>query len=169
MVHGMGEQRPLETIRSFVESVYQHDTSLATVDTDDDNMLRIAIVPDGTTGSGELRRLTTLNDGPAKRTDFFEFYWADIMDGTPVEMVTSWIDGLLLRSPWRVPAHVRVYLAWLMLWALALVVLFSALATIYPQIANSLGPIDRLLDWLTRHHTSWGRWPMWLAPPTWRT
>ncbi|MEO8758238.1 MAG: hypothetical protein ABI398_10875 [Devosia sp.] len=152
MVHGMGEQRPLETIRSFVESVYQHDTSLASTDTDDDNMLRIAIVPDGTTGSGELRRLTTLNDGPAKRTDFFELYWADIMDGTPVEMVTSWIDGLLLRSPWRVPAHARVYLAWLMLWGLALIVVFAAIATAYPQVANLLGPVDRVLDWLTLHH-----------------
>ena len=153
MVHGMGEQRPLETIRSFVESVYQHDLSLASTNTDEENMLRISIVPDGTTGSGELRRLTTLDDGPEKRTDFFEFYWADIMDGTPVEAVTSWIDGLLLRSPWRVPAHVRVYLAWLMLWGLALVVLFAAVATAYPQVANLLGPIDRLLDWTTRHHT----------------
>ena len=157
MVHGMGEQRPLDTIRSFVEGVYQHDTNLASTDTDDDNMLRISIVPDDTTGSGELRRLTTLGDGPAKRTDFFEFYWADIMDGTPIEMVTAWIDGLLLRSPWRVPAHVRVYLAWLMLWGLALVVLFSAVATAYPQIANVLGPIDRLLDWLRRHHELVGR------------
>ena len=73
LVHGIGEQVPLETIRSFVEGVYQHDLSLANHDTDERNMLRIAVVPDSATGSAELRRLTTQSDGPQKRTDFFEF------------------------------------------------------------------------------------------------
>src|SRR5882724_5076909 len=136
LVHGMGEQRPLETIRSFVEGVYQHDLDLASGNTDGRNMLRISIVPDSTTGSAELRRLTTLPDGPEKRTDFFEFYWADIMKGTPVEMVTAWIRGLLLRAPWRVPAPTKIFWGWAILWVLAAITLFSAAITAHPTIAK---------------------------------
>jgi len=136
VVHSMGEQRPLETIRSFVEGVYQHDLDLAKENTDDRNMLRISIVPDTATGSAELRRLTTQADGPAKRTDFFEFYWADIMDGTPVEIVTAWIDMLLLRAPWRVPSAVRVFAGWLILWVLAIIVVTAAALTAYPGLAG---------------------------------
>lgn len=152
VVHGMGEQRPLETIRSFVAGVYQHDLELANNDTDDRNMLRISIVPDTVTGSAELRRLTTQSDGPHKRTDFFEFYWADIMDGTPVEMVTAWIDMLLLRAPWRVPPAVRVFAGWLILWGLAVVVVAAAALTAYPGLARYIPGLSRALNWFAGHH-----------------
>lgn len=151
VVHGMGEQRPLETIRSFVEGVYQADLSKATKPMPSDGMLEVSIVPDSAFNSAELRRLTTHDDGPAKRTDFFEFYWADIMDGTQVEMVTSWIDGLLLRSPWRVPAHWRVYLAWLLLWALALVFVFCLVAVAYPPLVDHVPILNSILKWINHN------------------
>ena len=157
LVHGIGEQVPLETIRSFVEGVYQHDLSLANHDTDERNMLRIAVVPDSATGSAELRRLTTQSDGPQKRADFFEFYWADIMEGTPVEQAVAWIDTLLLRAPWRVPLSVRVYLAWFLLWLLAAVVLFSAALTAYPDLLNSIAILPKALHWLSVHRVRVGQ------------
>ena len=46
MVHGMGEQRPLETIRSFVKGVYQSDLSKATKPVPAGRMLEVSIVPD---------------------------------------------------------------------------------------------------------------------------
>lgn len=107
VIHGMGEPRPLETLRGFVESIYQRDHRLAS-NPANVNPLQVSIVPDSAAGSAELRRITTLEDGPKKRTDFYEFYWADIMDGTPVEMVTAWIQALLLRSPWRLPKAGKV-------------------------------------------------------------
>ncbi|SEQ13930.1 hypothetical protein SAMN05428969_2153 [Devosia sp. YR412] len=112
VIHGIGEQTPLETLRGFVETVYRRDRSLASLPVGDNGMLDVSVVPDDVTGSAELRRITTLNDGPQKRTDFFEFYWADIMDGTPVDMVTGWIRTLVLRSPWRLPASPKVVWAW---------------------------------------------------------
>ncbi|MEO8685919.1 MAG: hypothetical protein ABI414_13895, partial [Devosia sp.] len=115
VIHGIGEQTPLETLRGFVETVYRRDRALASLPVGENGMLDIAIVPDDVTGSAELRRITTLNDGPQKRTDFFEFYWADIMDGTPVDMVTGWIRALVLRSPWRLPASKKVKRAWAIL------------------------------------------------------
>ena len=115
VIHGIGEQTPLETLQGFVETVYRRDRSLASRTVGSSGMLDVSIVPDDVTGSAELRRITTLNDGPQKRTDFFEFYWADIMDGTPVDMVTGWIRTLVLRSPWRLPAAAKVRWAWLIL------------------------------------------------------
>ena len=97
VIHGIGEQRPLETLRSFVETVYQRDLSL----TEDhpghrvnDPALglghRVCLGPDQATGSVELRRITTPTNRAGVGTDFFEFYWADIMQGTPAELVTAW-------------------------------------------------------------------------------
>ena len=115
VIHGIGEQTPLETLRGFVETVYRRDRALASLPVGDTGMLDVAVVPDDVTGSAELRRITTLNDGPQKRTDFFEFYWADIMDGTPVDMVVGWIRMLVLRSPWRLPRADKVKRAWAIL------------------------------------------------------
>lgn len=133
VIHGMGEPTPLQTITAFVDTVYCQDESLAKPTAK--RPLNISIAPDSATGSSELRRITTHgSDGPDKRTDFYEFYWADIMDGTPVEMVTSWIQALLLRAPWRVPGSVRVFTAWLILWALALITVTAGLLTLYPDL-----------------------------------
>ncbi|HUV32059.1 MAG TPA: hypothetical protein VMW31_00685 [Devosiaceae bacterium] len=125
VVHGMGEQRPLQTLRDFVEAAYQRDLSLTPddprfrVDLDNGEQLnRVWIVPDDTTGSEVLRRITTTESLVGVRTDFYEFYWADIMSGTPLDRVTAWLWGLLLRSPFRVPRRTKIVLAWLLLWAL---------------------------------------------------
>ena len=120
VIHGIGEQIPLQTLRSFVETVYQRDTSLnagfgreRTLETAraEVPLNQTWIVPDDATGTAELRRISTPRDQNGLRTDFFEFYWADIMDGTPIEEVLGWIRGLLLRSPFALPRDIRVWLA----------------------------------------------------------
>ena len=138
VIHGIGEQKPLETLRGFVETVYQLDSSLAGPKAEAGEPLKVAIVPDDVTGSGELRRITTLSDGPPKRTDFFEFYWADIMDGTPVDMVTGWIRMLVLRWPTRVPKQLRIWLAWLLLCTVTAIVAAAAIIAVYPGLAAAL-------------------------------
>jgi hypothetical protein len=132
VIHGIGEQRPLGTIRDFVETVYRRDRSLARGKSSESGMLDMPIVPDSSTGSSELRRLTTLADGPAKRTDFFELYWADIMDGTPVDMVTGWIRTLLLRSPWKLPHALKVRRAWRILLLVVVFILLCGVVTAIP-------------------------------------
>jgi len=138
IVHGMGEQRPMETLRSFVETVYQRDLGLTDPkhqvdDPDLGRVNRVWIVPDQATGSVELRRITTPETKTNVRTDFFEFYWADIMEGTPLELVTAWIRGLLLRSPSRVPRRVPVWIAWIMLWILAAIFVVFSIAILQPD------------------------------------
>jgi hypothetical protein len=157
IIHGMGEQRPMETLRSFVETVFQRDSSLrirgktALVDNDPDlgEVNRVWIVPDKSAGSMELRRITTSPHKGNYRTDFFEFYWADVMDSNPLDLVVGWLRGLLLRPPWRVPGH--VFLHWIIAWVFTLVGAYFAWAVAMPDerfanIARRIG--QTLRQWL---------------------
>jgi hypothetical protein len=161
VIHGMGEPTPLQTITSFVDTVYSQDESLAPPMAK--MPLDISIAPDSATGSSELRRITTHADGPKKRTDFFEFYWADIMDGTPVEMVTAWIQMLLLRAPWRVPKSVRVFSAWIILWVLFLIVVTAALVTIYPNLYTFIPFVPEFAAWFGSMRGNIGVAIVWLG------
>lgn len=163
VIHGIGEQVPLETLRGFVETVYQRDEDLHQGEAKerilaDDPQLgevnRVWIVPDDATGSAELRRISTPPNAKGVRTDFFEFYWADIMEGTPVEEVFGWLRGLILRSPFNVPPHLRVWLAWLSLWALTLLFLSVVLFIFDPSLAL-FGTFERLVRVLILAHRHW--------------
>jgi hypothetical protein len=116
IIHGMGEQRPMDTLRGFVRAVWSTDLSLTdpwpgkrTVDPDTGlDINKSWIVPDQRTGSYELRRITTpgMKDGE-RRTDFYELYWADLLRETPLKRLIGWLKGLLLR-PWsQVPDDAR--------------------------------------------------------------
>jgi hypothetical protein len=152
VIHGMGEQQPLDTLHEFVDAVYQRDpearggTAGSPPRGQEDELNPVSIVPDAATGSAELRRITT-HPAEGRRTDFFEFYWADIMDGTPLELVSSWIRGLLLRSPFRVPLRIQVWIAWLALWALAGLLLVLALFALYPAVFEGHLVVGALVDW----------------------
>jgi hypothetical protein len=148
VIHGIGEQRPLGTIKEFVETVYRRDRSLASGAVGPSGMLDVPIVPDSSTGSAELRRLTTLADGPEKRTDFFELYWADIMDGTPVDMVTGWIRTLLLRSPWKLPHALKVRRAWRILLSGVLLIILCGVVTAIPDGLQGLQVVQDIGYWL---------------------
>jgi hypothetical protein len=120
LIHGIGEQRPMQTLRGFVRSVWAES---------DDLKHRFATPglwskPDDVSASFELRRLTTSKSRSGLRTDFFEFYWAHMMQGTTVGDVVAWARVLLLRWPWRVPRPLLgIWL--LLLLALVLAALFA--------------------------------------------
>lgn len=155
VIHGMGEQQPMDTIRSFVRAVWETATGL----TGDHfhNPREVWSKPDVATGSLELRRITTRESIATQtftegvRTDFYEMYWADLSGGSTWDQVKAWISGLLFRNPFtRVPRD--VFLAWVMLWILALAITVLALATVLPTDA-SIG------SWYP-----WQHWPLrWLA------
>src|SRR5712672_1471114 len=82
VIHGMGEQRPMDTIKAFVRAVWETDAVITA------NKLphpsQVWSKPDPRTGSLELRRITTRESIPSPafahgvRTDFYELYWADL-------------------------------------------------------------------------------------------
>jgi len=86
VIHGMGEQIPMDTIKGFVGAVWQKDDIITANGLPDP--AEVWSKPDARTGSLELRRITTresivsLPQFPnGVRTDFYELYWADLIGG----------------------------------------------------------------------------------------
>jgi hypothetical protein len=89
IIHGIGEQRPTDTLRSFAD----------------------AILPEAAQGGekyfskpdplSELFELRKLQDRSQPRTHFFEYNWAYQAEGTNFRHILSWLSTLLLRSPRR--------------------------------------------------------------------
>jgi len=91
VIHGMGEQIPMQTIMGFTEAVWTTDADLIDPmrpdSTTGGKRERNAIwfKPDARNRSYELRRLTTESVAARGSTDFYEFYWAHLMHGTAWE------------------------------------------------------------------------------------
>jgi len=115
VIHGMGEQRPMATLRSFVDTAWVRNPEIRASRHTPEKGNPIWVVPDSRLKSYEQRRITTSHhDGV--RTDFFEVYWADVMGGTTVQHLWAWLRGLLFRWPKDVPDD--VFSAWMALWVL---------------------------------------------------
>jgi len=134
----MGEQIPMTTLNSFVKSVWTKDTELVERNRPDPNTGGARTdnaawaKPDSRNNSTELRRIATERDINGNYTDFFEYYWAHMMQGTTWEHVSTWIRDLLLRNPFkRVPR--RVLHAWVLLWVIALIVIGVVLWGMWPR------------------------------------
>lgn len=130
LIHGIGEQHPMDTLRGFVETVWTKDPAGKNKYAG----VHVWSKPDNVSDTFELRRLTTSQNADGVRTDFFEFYWAHLMQGTKISHVFAWIRTLILRWPRNVPRQLR--LAYVVLWIATLVVLgllLNAAATNSPN------------------------------------
>ena len=115
IIHGIGEQKPMQTLRGFVSAVWSKDEKVAHQYSDD----TVWSKPEDHSGTFELRRLTTGRNAANIRTDFFEFYWQHLLTGTTLGHVWSWAKILLLRWPHKVPKSLLG--VWLLLWLLVAV------------------------------------------------
>lgn len=123
LIHGIGEQRPLETLRGFVDAAW---TSHSEIHNSFGAAARVWSRPDRVSGSYELRRFTTGRNKAGIRTDFFELYWAHLLQGTTISQFTAWFRTLLLRNPFRLPPTLRP--AWVLVVALLAGVFFASRA-----------------------------------------
>lgn len=135
VIHGMGEQRPMETLWGFVDAAWTHDSHVI-----HPSRAETFAKPDNITGAFELRRVTTRQGKGAtgRRVDFFEFYWAHLMRGNTLAVVRAWLAPLFLRAPSTVPR--RLGAAWLVG---LLVIAFAAAVT----VANFL-PAEHRPEWV---------------------
>ena len=138
IVHGMGEQIPMETLKSFVDTVWTYDSDLVGSGKPDPNTggkrryNASWSKPDPKNRSFELRVITTERGKSGKRTDFFEYYWAHRVEGTTREQLWSWISGLMWRNPFtRVPK--KLLPAWGLLWVIAAIALAIGIWTLKPD------------------------------------
>jgi hypothetical protein len=140
LIHGIGEQRPMDSLRSFVNAVWPTDKGVQRLHGPDKS--GVWSKPYTLSESFELRRLTTAENRNGRRTDFFELYWAHLLEGTKLGHLRAWVKTLLWRRPSTVPKHLRVaYVAVLMLVSTAGVMLA------WSAIAESAG--DRRSVWIS--------------------
>ena len=123
VIHGMGEQLPLSTLTRFI------DTALAP---SAGGQRRYYSRPESITGSYESRRFLAptapVADGEPEQhaqTDFFEYHWADKMQGNRLDDLWPTFRRVLVQWPTKVPVGLRGLwmLAWLLIvlaaWAVA--------------------------------------------------
>lgn len=137
VVHGMGEPTPMETLRGFVDAVWKDDPSL------DLRNLETWTKPSPLTGSHETRLISTSGvaseNNTRQQTDFYEFYWSDLMTGSKLADVTAWAYRVIIRQPWQVPRDV------FHLWKMLLLVLVLTIVVGVARFAFGAKILDPLL------------------------
>src|SRR5262249_22127127 len=134
VIHGMGDQRPIDTIKAFVTAAWAPDAVITANNLPDPRQdcskpgipRRSQHVPRTTTGES----IPSASFPRRVRTDFYELYWADLTAGSTWDQFTGWVCGLLFRPLSRVPPDVR--LAWVALWIATLVVIALAVLAALP-------------------------------------
>jgi hypothetical protein len=138
VIHGIGEQRPMDTLRSFVEAVLPEPPG---------DRVKFLSVPDRMSESFELRRLLAPQTRSRPITDFFEYYWAYQVRGTTHRDLVDWLKTLLLRLPSRVPR--RLIPVWAVTWMLVVGVTIAS-ARLAPLVYGPPGadPARRVAAWI---------------------
>jgi hypothetical protein len=95
--HGMGDQRPMETLRGVADAVLGEAGEAGAI--------RRWVKPYvGKDGAFDLKSISTAAVDDAGRSyDFFELYWADKMSGTRLVAVLLWICDLAKRERSSLP------------------------------------------------------------------
>lgn len=120
-IHGMGEQRPMDTLRSFVKGV---QSLLLQKDESEKNAV-IRSKPDGISEIYETRRLNLSASRNRPSTDFYEFYWAHNMRDNKLSHFSSWLLKLIYPKKEQIPQRLRPI--WKTIWALViLTIIFTA-------------------------------------------
>jgi len=141
IIHGMGEQLPMETLLSFVDMAWANDSNLVDRGKPDPNSGRSRTKntywskPDRQSRTFELRVITTETGANGKRTDFYEFYWANLIVDTTWEQVRSWFIALMLRNPLNnVPRPVLP--TWIILWCIGIAAALVGILALRPGDDN---------------------------------
>jgi hypothetical protein len=143
VVHGMGSQRPLDTVRGVVNAVWlgaDHPTGKAR---------RIWTHPERTGLDIDLPVITTniLPEDGYHRIDFHEFYWAHLMSETRAVAVLLWLFELARMGPRLKPSIAALYWATLVF----LSVLILSLSTGVIQLSVQF--IQRVADLIPSPHS----------------
>lgn len=117
LIHGIGEQRPILTLRSFVESVA---SSLKSRNLARETEVLFWDKPDTDSGNYETRKMTMRQGRNHPTTDFFEFYWAHHMRNTNYAHIKDWVQRVILRRPGSISK--RLLPVFIFLWIITLAV-----------------------------------------------
>jgi hypothetical protein len=127
VIHGVGSQRPLQTLRAAADALYAHDPACMARHGGKPAPLWLTFDPDNDERDLDLPKLTTADLAAPGETpllaDFHECYWADLMSETRFVAVPLWLFELVRKGPNGMAARIRplwyVVLLLLDLWLLA--------------------------------------------------
>lgn len=135
LIHGIGEQKPMDTLRGFVSAVLKPAPA---------GKEQFWSKPDPLSCLFELRRLQSTG---RTKTHFYEYYWAYHVEGTKLSHLGRWFFDLLLRRPRDVPSSLTV--VWALFWVFTLSLaglVVSGVATQYYLQYDQLKPYQ--LSWI---------------------
>ena len=116
IIHGIGEQRPMTTLRGFVSSLLNFESNKFSDDHDFDKNERVFWTkPDKINNSYELRKITAKEVDVRPTTHFFEYHWAGNMRDTKWKHVSPWILSLMFSNPLRFK-NWRIHIIWVLMW-----------------------------------------------------
>ncbi|HNP83866.1 MAG TPA: hypothetical protein PKN47_20570 [Nitrospira sp.] len=142
LIHGIGDQHPMNTLRDFINGLYPSKRGET----------RVFSKPDRVSDVLDLRRMAANPDVTGISTDFYELYWAHLMQGSTLAHVGDWFFVLLLRWPSRVPHPLLKFwvAGWILLLGSAITAVFYALPRNVLEALLSSGPgivPGALLSW----------------------
>lgn len=88
VIHGIGNQQPMDTLRSFVSRLLEPNDKMYSS-------------PNRLTDNLELRKLSIGH----KNTDFYEFYWANLVKDVPITDILVWMIKLIYTR--RLPERLK--------------------------------------------------------------
>jgi hypothetical protein len=88
VIHGIGNQQPMDTLRGFVSRLLEPNDKMYSS-------------PNRLTDNLELRKLSIGH----KNTDFYEFYWANLVKDVPITDIFVWMLKLIYTR--RLPKRLR--------------------------------------------------------------
>lgn len=145
VIHGIGNQRPMDTLRPFVDAVLNVDPAR-------DQDPKYYSNPEHLSGTFELRRLQSRDSRP--RTDYFELYWQHLVPKATWQRIYAWLALLLRRRPADVPPPLRPL--WRFSWGIVAGVVGLLVLTIVVWLFPEALPAPA---WLTK----WPTFPLGLA------
>jgi hypothetical protein len=158
LIHGIGEQRPMATLRGFVAAFLGVGNYHSKPDTISNSFELRRI---------KLRRLDETEQPPSglnadwPQTDFYEYYWAHQMHGTRVAHIAGWMfrtmtsgtraafQGTLKEPPYDPRLRVMLPLAWIGTGAVVAGVVWAALRTPAATAAASGAALIMMALWRT--------------------
>jgi hypothetical protein len=133
VIHGIGEQHPIITLRDFVESIAAQLKKNKQARQEE---VLFWDKPDPSSGNYETRKMTMRGGRDHPVTDFYEFYWAHHMRNTNWSHIKDWLQRVVFRLPKTVSK--RLLPVFLFVWFLITVVVCAAIFYILKHNVNDL-------------------------------
>ena len=121
IIHGIGEQRPINTLRSFVEPIASYLRNvLGQARASEDIFWE---KPDAISGNYETRKMVMRKGRNHPGTHFYEFYWAHHMRDTKLSHIRDWLKRVVFRKPANVSK--RLLPVFYLVWSLIAIILVA--------------------------------------------